>query len=688
MRIARRILWTALPVVLALAGAAIFLALSKPASARQSGATDPADLAAQPRPEKPLAGLQSDSDPITPTVQLYIPRLFGGGTPGVEIVDHGFSEQLGIDKFAFLPRTPFIIHTLLHNHYAITITVGLQISQTSLCGNTQIFSNTVTLPPGLTLHTVPSLAMDCSAVYTSTALLTHLHENPSRHEKYVVNPPGVIVLSGAHAFDRCTPPSLSSMQVWWDRSPYYVFNLYLGGVSFACRNTPLTAEYVHNLALQGWTFIPTWVGPQAPCSQFLRKMSSDAATAYSQGRDEADAAFATAENILGLLEDKIIYYDMEAYGFDPPPSCRDAVSAFMEGWVERLHERGVKAGGYGARYSFITDWAENAHPPDDIWIASWIYDEYTPDATAYEWLTWLPSSLWPQSTHRRLRQYAGGHAETWGGVAMTIDSNVLDGEVTSIPIAGADAPETLQTVEMQVYGPPMSSLGRSGPDSGWVISEGRLLVSQDGGETWKDVSLASTEYLAADFHNIQTGWAVVRRADRDELFLANTQDGGRTWQVSPLPGNDPAGAGAARASIHVEDGNRIQVALQHPSGSAFNIQEQLSTQDAGQTWQSQIAELAAGQPDAEYPEIFAGDEAQAAAPTSLPGLMAQAFFDDQHGWAILQRSQCRGPKASLSSSPSQALAPLICSQEWTLLATRDGGLTWREITPYDNLPAR
>ncbi len=44
----------------------------------------------------------------------------------------------------------------------------------------------------------------------------------------------------------------------------------------------------------------------------------------------------------------------------------------------------------------------------------------------------LSDTLW--SNHQRLRQYAGGHDETWGGVTLNIDSDVMDGIVASLSV--------------------------------------------------------------------------------------------------------------------------------------------------------------------------------------------------------------------------------------------------------------
>ena len=69
-------------------------------------------------------------------------------------------------------------------------------------------------------------------------------------------------------FDKCDIPSLSQLQAWWSASPYQAVNLYIGGSSRACANNVLTSTYVAELYKQGWKFIPTWVGPQAPCTGY------------------------------------------------------------------------------------------------------------------------------------------------------------------------------------------------------------------------------------------------------------------------------------------------------------------------------------------------------------------------------------------------------------------------------------
>jgi photosystem II stability/assembly factor-like uncharacterized protein len=240
-------------------------------------------------------------------------------------------------------------------------------------------------------------------------------------------------------FDSCTKPGLHQMLTWYAQSPYRVWNLYIGGSSRANCGT-LTKSFVESLAGQGWKLIPTWVGPQAACTSFRTRMSYDPAIAFQQGIDEAKMAYATAA-VLGLTPTSstgaVIYYDLEAYPVGNQ-ACRQAAAAFMDGWTQQLRLLGAKAGVYGAPCgSAMGDFANIPSVPDAVWLAAWLSPyQYRPDATV--WLpegspgaTCVSNDLW--SDKQRLRQYSGGHNQTWGGVTINIDANVLDGVVATLP---------------------------------------------------------------------------------------------------------------------------------------------------------------------------------------------------------------------------------------------------------------
>jgi photosystem II stability/assembly factor-like uncharacterized protein len=251
---------------------------------------------------------------------------------------------------------------------------------------------------------------------------------------------GRMVAYDGQGFDTCIIgrlPTLGEMQAWATHSPYRVRNLYLGGASMANCGT-LTLAYVQSLAQQGWLFIPTWVGPQAPCSNFNRKMPNDPGAAYDQGVIEAHLALNTAKNLGLTLPDgsgTVLYYDVEAYVGDS--ACRAVVKALIDGWTATLHATGNRSGVYGSTCrSYISDFATLPHVPDMVWLAVWMTNPaYNPNASVWN-LSCLDNSLWADG--QRIRQYAGDHSETWGEVSLRIDSNVMTATLSTA--AGSCAP--------------------------------------------------------------------------------------------------------------------------------------------------------------------------------------------------------------------------------------------------------
>ena len=273
---------------------------------------------------------------------------------------------------------------------------------------------------------------------------------PSASEKFATGNTEVLIGQG---FDKCEIPSLSQMQTWWDASPYEAVNLYIGGSSRACANSALTPSYLSRLYKQGWKFIPTWVGPQAPCTGYRSRMSSDVTVAFGQGAAEADLAVERLA-ALGLTDpDKtgsVVYYDIEHYGTET--ACRAAVNAFMNGWVSQLRARGNLAGVYGSTVcnTGISDFQYITYVPDVIWPARWYHNlgagYYDPTADVWNLGSCIPNTAW--SSHQRIRQYEGDHNEVWGGLALAVDSNVLDG-VVALP----DTTPVEVSIAAQAQGP-------------------------------------------------------------------------------------------------------------------------------------------------------------------------------------------------------------------------------------------
>jgi len=257
--------------------------------------------------------------------------------------------------------------------------------------------------------------------------------------------------------DMCELAGEEDLRRWMDAGPYRTVNLYIGGALRFCANASLTAQRMEALALQGWTFIPTWVGPQAPCTSFRSRFDANPATAYSQGRAEAEQALQVAQS-LGLADaggaGTVLYYDLEAYDGEDS-ACVEAARAFIAGWTQRIQESASYAGLYAlACNPPIARYGDLAPVPDAVWFAAWTRNAFDPAVTVNDLpASCLPPALWNQS--QRIRQYTGGHNETWGGVTLEIDSNVLDGIVADL--AGMVEPPVAVIVETPQLAPAYDS---------------------------------------------------------------------------------------------------------------------------------------------------------------------------------------------------------------------------------------
>lgn len=247
----------------------------------------------------------------------------------------------------------------------------------------------------------------------------------------VYGPYDWVQISQGHAFDACNLPGLQKMQAWAASSPYTSVNLYIGGVSRACPNPLLEAPYLVELFELGWRFIPTWVGPQAPCTNFKNKFSWDPQEAFAQGVTNANQAV-DALKALGLTNPdgsgSVVYYDLEHYIAEP--ACNAAASAFVLGWNDRLEELGVMSGLYHtAKNITFNEYWKLTYAPEVIWAAEWYSTPgFRPDETVWD-IIYIRPDLW--ANHQRVYQYCGSHNETWGGQQINIDSNILDGRVAA-----------------------------------------------------------------------------------------------------------------------------------------------------------------------------------------------------------------------------------------------------------------
>lgn len=546
--------------------------------------------------------------------------------PVVEISDAWVTDSKSDPWLAFQSGEEIQYWLAITNHITESVAVNLQWIQNAPCSNGEIkhqliFSDTINIEPGNWEHSFTAESPDCSGVYKPTALIKLDLMKSNKQAEFVVNQHSTILISDQQGFDKCGLPEVWKMQEWWNNSPYKVFNLYIGGISFACWKNPLDAVWVREVAEQGWKFIQTWVGPQAPCSSFNHKISWEKSTAYQEGRAEAQSA-AEASYKLGFFSDRIIYYDLEAYGGDSE-TCNKAVQSFLRGWTERLHELGIKSGGYGQSCSsYMTDWASINPPPDDVWIATWYTNYYDDEASVWN-APCLANNLW--KNHQRIKQYAGGHSETWGEVSITIDSNVLDGEINGLDIEPSQEPHLPSHTTVNINGIPIDDLGLFGAEYGWILTQGRLLITRDNGDQWIDITPDDFQIMRIEYSEPEIGWLVGRRIESGELALARTSDVGETWQINNLPLAISDAHQVSDVYIDSTDLGITWIALKIHSGSSFSLGRLFFTDDEGETWQER----------------------------SLPVGEAVEFLDQKTGWTA------GGPAGDL------------------LYNTQDGGYTWQ-----------
>ncbi|GAA0536077.1 hypothetical protein GCM10010172_16780 [Paractinoplanes ferrugineus] len=223
-----------------------------------------------------------------------------------------------------------------------------------------------------------------------------------------------------YAFDACTAPSSASMKAWRASSPYKAIGIYIGGVSRGCTQANLTASWVQEQVNAGWKLLPIYVGPQASCATSPKKNVIDNPNAYAQGVDAGGDAIVQAVS-LGLARNSVLIYDMESYNTNDA-TCRSGVMNFMNGWSSRLHNGGYFSGYYSSVSSGIADQIAYYNvpgyvKPDYIDFARWDSVVGIGDAS-------IPTANWPG--RRRMKQYRGGHTETYGGVTINIDNNYVD----------------------------------------------------------------------------------------------------------------------------------------------------------------------------------------------------------------------------------------------------------------------
>jgi hypothetical protein len=311
-----------------------------------------------------------------------------------------------------------------------------------------VFSGSTT-----TVRRLACAALTALAVFGS--LLVHAAAEPAgAAAPRKAGAPGSLT---GYAFDACSAPAQEVMDAWWESSPYAAVGIYISGSNRFCAQPELDASWVRKQQRTGWHLLPIHVGPQASCSGYSDRMSSDLAIAEQQGRAEAAKAVATAKD-LGIGRRSTLYYDLEDYDIGPD-NCRQAALSFLSGWTKALHGAGLDSGVYSSIGAAITslDYADRVSPgsyamPDDIWFAweNGKADVVTDDR--------VQSRRWDK--HSRVHQYDLEVKKGHGGHTLTIDANWVDVGAGSM---GSPSRALCKGVDVDLRAYPRRTKGSRGP---------------------------------------------------------------------------------------------------------------------------------------------------------------------------------------------------------------------------------
>lgn len=318
-------------------------------------------------------------------------------------------------------------------------------------------------------------------------------------------------------FDACAAPSTGAMADW-RRSPYRTVGIYIGGVNRACGYGNLTTDWVRTVYQYGFTFLPIYVGPQAPCSGIGEEMPTDPQAVVEKAKSNAYGAVLDMQ-IFGMRPGNPVYLDIEHYD---PGACNAAatVKRYVAAWTAELHRRGYVSGVYSSQMGDINAMYDSANRPDAIWIARWDGDQSVYGDPV------VPDSRW--APHQRVKQYYGGHNETYGSATINIDSNKIDGP---IGFPGGWASDFVNLGGAPDSGPDASTRGGGTMVVASRFTDNRVYIkywdtSSGRWSHWKSTGLGTvTNNPAVVAVGAGRIWLLARRAD-GHLVYAWQRDGG------------------------------------------------------------------------------------------------------------------------------------------------------------------
>jgi photosystem II stability/assembly factor-like uncharacterized protein len=235
-----------------------------------------------------------------------------------------------------------------------------------------------------------------------------------------------------------------------------------------------------------------------------------------------------------------------------------------------------------------------------------------------------------------------------------------------------------------------------------AFSAGRLFRTDDGGATWTELPDPPSAG-GFRFHTPLDGW-MAGGAAGEELFV--TDDGGETWQQKTVP--PPTNCSKCRPvygtpKFQNPNSASLMVTFEDDSVSeGRSVNSTYVTPDGGKSWQAKEAYEQTGpypktgiasQVDTHTVRVFSnarsglqvrteGGTINSSYPAGLPprGSIAGAdFVDDSNGWLIYQADKCTKFRNPATDGPGMECVEV--GHQNDLLATTDGGKTFRIITP-------
>jgi len=219
-------------------------------------------------------------------------------------------------------------------------------------------------------------------------------------------------------------------------------------------------------------------------------------------------------------------------------------------------------------------------------------------------------------------------------------------EQTVIPTLSVEAvaqPTEQGTLGLQPYpDPKMISLTMFTELRGWAVTQdgNRLLVTEDGGDTWLDATPPDLQSLPDGiaflgirpfFLDENTVW--FSPFNREDSMLYHTQDGGRSWSDLPLP--------FTNARYVFFDGNTGVALVDLGAGAGSHYVAIYRTEDGGKNWES----------------VFSHETGDSTALPAGGSKSSFVFRDPMHGWIS---------------------GTIPIDNFFYLYTTQDGGITWVE----------